>query len=248
MLDYQAPADLLAGRVILVTGASAGIGKTAALTYAKAGATVILLGRNVERLETVYDAIEAAGGPQPAIIPLDMLGATDQHYRDMAATIENQFGQLDGVLMNAGELGVLSPFDSIDDSTWDNVMKINVDATFRMTRALLPLLKASDDGRLIFTSSGVGKKGRAYWGAYAVSKFATEGMMQVLADENEQGPLRVNCINPGATRTSMRAKAFPGEDPETLKTPEQLMPLYLYLMGPDSKGVNGQSVDAQPKR
>ncbi|WP_406663037.1 YciK family oxidoreductase [Gallaecimonas sp. GXIMD1310] len=248
MLDYQAPADLLAGRVILVTGASAGIGKTAALTYAKAGATVILLGRNVERLEAVYDAIEAAGGPQPAIIPLDMLGATDQHYRDMAATIENQFGQLDGVLMNAGELGVLSPFDSIDDSTWDNVMKINVDATFRMTRALLPLLIASDDGRLIFTSSGVGKKGRAYWGAYAVSKFATEGMMQVLADENEQGPLRVNCINPGATRTSMRAKAFPGEDPETLKTPEQLMPLYLYLMGPDSKGVNGQSVDAQPKR
>lgn len=248
MLDYQAPADLLAGRVILVTGASAGIGKAAALTYAKAGATVILLGRNVERLETVYDAIEAAGGPQPAIIPLDMLGATDQHYRDMAATIENQFGQLDGVLMNAGELGVLSPFDSIDDSTWDNVMKVNVDATFRMTRALLPLLKASDDGRLIFTSSGVGKKGRAYWGAYAVSKFATEGMMQVLADENEQGPLRVNCINPGATRTSMRAKAFPGEDPETLKTPEQLMPLYLYLMGPDSKGVNCQSVDAQPKR
>lgn len=247
MLDYQPPLSLLAGRVILVTGASTGIGREAALHYARHGATLILLGRNVAKLETLYDEIAAAGYPQAAIIPLDMLGATDQHYRDMAATIDNQFGRLDGVLMNAGELGVLSPFETIDDSTWDKVMKINVDATFRMTRALLPLLKAAPDGRLIFTSSGVGKKGRAYWGAYAVSKFATEGMMQVLADEHCKGPLRVNCINPGGTRTAMRAKAFPGEDPQTLKTPADLMPLYLYLMGPDSKDVNGQSLDAQPK-
>ncbi|WKE67081.1 YciK family oxidoreductase [Gallaecimonas kandeliae] len=247
MLDYQPSPHLLDGRVILVTGASKGIGREAALQYAKHGATLILLGRNVPALESLYDEIEAAGCPQPAIIPLDMLGATDQHYRDMAATIENQFGHLDGALMNAGDLGVLGPFEQIEDKCWDRVMKINVDATFHMTRALLPLLKASEDGRLIFTSSGVGKKGRAYWGAYAVSKFATEGMMQVLADENSKGPLRVNCINPGGTRTAMRAQAFPGEDPMTLKTPADLMPLYLYLMGPDSKNVNGQSIDAQPK-
>ncbi|ROQ24781.1 YciK family oxidoreductase [Gallaecimonas pentaromativorans] len=247
MLDYQASKDILKNRVVLVTGASAGIGREAALCYAAHGATVLLLGRNVKNLEAVYDDIAAIGAPQAAIIPLDMLGATDQHYRDMALTIENQFGRLDGVLMNAGELGTLTPFEQTDDDSWDKVMKINVDATFRMTRALLPLLKASEDGRLIFTSSGVGKKGRAYWGAYAVSKFATEGMMQVLADENSKGPLRVNCINPGGTRTAMRAKAFPAEDPMTLKTPADLMPLYLYLMGPDSKSVNGQSIDAQPK-
>ncbi|MED5523850.1 MAG: YciK family oxidoreductase [Pseudomonadota bacterium] len=247
MLDYQASKDILKNRVVLVTGASAGIGREAALYYAAHGATVLLLGRNVKNLEAVYDDIAAIGAPQAAIIPLDMLGATDQHYRDMALTIENQFGRLDGVLMNAGELGTLTPFEQTDDDSWDKVMKINVDATFRMTRALLPLLKASEDGRLIFTSSGVGKKGRAYWGAYAVSKFATEGMMQVLADENSKGPLRVNCINPGGTRTAMRAKAFPAEDPMTLKTPADLMPLYLYLMGPDSKSVNGQSIDAQPK-
>lgn len=247
MLDYQASKDILKNRVVLVTGASAGIGRGAALCYAAHGATVLLLGRNVKNLEAVYDDIAAMGAPQAAIIPLDMLGATDQHYRDMALTIENQFGRLDGVLMNAGELGTLTPFEQTDDDSWDKVMKINVDATFRMTRALLPLLKASEDGRLIFTSSGVGKKGRAYWGAYAVSKFATEGMMQVLADENSKGPLRVNCINPGGTRTAMRAKAFPAEDPMTLKTPADLMPLYLYLMGPDSKSVNGQSIDAQPK-
>lgn len=247
MLDYQASKDILKNRVVLVTGASTGIGREAALCYAAHGATVLLLGRNVKNLEAVYDDIAAMGAPQAAIIPLDMLGATDQHYRDMALTIENQFGRLDGVLMNAGELGTLTPFEQTDDDSWDRVMKINVDATFRMTRALLPLLKASEDGRLIFTSSGVGKKGRAYWGAYAVSKFATEGMMQVLADENSKGPLRVNCINPGGTRTAMRAKAFPAEDPTTLKTPADLMPLYLYLMGPDSKSVNGQSIDAQPK-
>ncbi|WP_115718862.1 YciK family oxidoreductase [Gallaecimonas mangrovi] len=247
MLDYIAPENFLKDRVILVTGASAGIGREAAINYAKYGATVILLGRNVKMLEEIYDVIEQKGWPQPAIIPLDMTGATDQHYRDMAVTIENQFGHLDGVLMNAGELGELTPFEQIDDETWDKVMLVNVDATFRMTRALLPLLKDADDGRLIFTSSGVGKKGRAYWGAYAVSKFATEGMMQVLADENSKGPLRVNCINPGGTRTAMRAKAFPAEDPMTLKTPADLMPVYLYLMGPDSKDTNGQSIDAQPK-
>lgn len=247
MLDYQPAPELLKNRVILVTGAGDGIGKAAAIDYAKHGATVILLGRTVEKLEHVYDAIEANGGPQPAIIPLDLRGATDANYVDMAETIESQFGRLDGILHSAGILGKMTPFEQADSALWEEVMKVNVTAGMMLTKALLPLLRQSEDASVIFTSSGVGKKGRAYWGAYAVSKFATEGLMQVLADELSNTRIRCNCINPGATRTAMRAKAYPAEEASLLKTPEDLMPLYLYLAGPDSQGTNGQSLDAQPK-
>ncbi|OOE97202.1 YciK family oxidoreductase [Salinivibrio sp. MA351] len=247
-MDYQVTSDALQGRVILVTGAGAGIGRQAALSYAEKGATVILLGRTVKKLEAVYDEITATGAPQPAIIPLDMLGATRQHYLDMADTIDQQFGRLDGVLHNAGLLGVLSPFDQIDEKSHDDVMKVNVKATMLMTQALLPLLKKSDDARVVFTTSTVGHQGRAYWGSYAISKFATEGMMQVLADEMSDTKVRVNAINPGGTRTSMRASAFPGEDPDTLKTPLDIIPLYVYLMAPEGVEVHGQCIDAQPKR
>lgn len=247
-MDSQVTSDALQGRVILVTGAGAGIGRQAALSYAEKGATVILLGRTVKKLEAVYDEITATGAPQPAIIPLDMLGATRQHYLDMADTIDQQFGRLDGVLHNAGLLGVLSPFDQIDEKSHDDVMKVNVKATMLMTQALLPLLKKSDDARVVFTTSTVGHQGRAYWGSYAISKFATEGMMQVLADEMSDTKVRVNAINPGGTRTSMRASAFPGEDPDTLKTPLDIIPLYVYLMAPEGVEVHGQCIDAQPKR
>ncbi|RCU50593.1 YciK family oxidoreductase [Corallincola holothuriorum] len=246
-MDYQAANDLLKDRVILVTGAGDGIGRQAALTYASHGAVVILLGKTVSKLEQTYDLIVAANGPEPAIVPLDMQGATEQHYIDMASTIEEQFGRLDGVLLNAGMLGVLSPFEQIDLASWETVMKVNVTAQMMMTKPLLPLLRKADDAALIFTSSGVGKKGRAYWGSYAVSKFATEGMMQILADELSNTNVRVNAINPGATRTSMRSTAYPGEDASKLKTPAEIMPTYLYLMGPDSQDIRGQSVDAQPK-
>jgi Dehydrogenases with different specificities (related to short-chain alcohol dehydrogenases) len=247
-VDYQVTSDALKGRVILVTGAGAGIGRQAALSYAEKGATVILLGRTVKKLEAVYDEIAAMGAPQPAIIPLDMLGATRQHYLDMADTIEQQFGRLDGVLHNAGLLGVLSPFDQIDEKSHDDVMQVNVKATMLMTQALLPLLKKSDDARVVFTTSTVGHQGRAYWGSYAISKFATEGIMQVLADEMSDTKVRVNAINPGGTRTGMRASAFPGEDPDTLKTPLDIIPLYVYLMAPEGVDVHGQCIDAQPKR
>lgn len=247
-MDYQVAADALKDRVILVTGAGDGIGRQAALSYAEKGATIILLGRTVAKLEKVYDEIEALGGKQPAIIPLDMLGATRQHYNDMAETIEQQFGRLDGILHNAGLLGVLSPFDQIDEKAHDEVMQVNVKATMLITQALLPLLKKSDDARVVFTSSTVGHVGRAFWGSYSISKFATEGMMQVLADEMTNTNVKVNAINPGGTRTSMRAKAFPGEDPNTLKTPLDIMPLYVYLMAPEGRSLHGQCVDAQPKR
>lgn len=247
-MEYQVAADALNGKVILVTGAGDGIGRQAALSYAQHGATVILLGRTVKKLESVYDEIEAAGGAQPAIIPLDMLGATRQHYIDMVDTIEQQFGRLDGVLHNAGLLGVLSPFDQIEEKAFDEVMQVNVKATFLMTQAIMPLIQKSEDGRIVFTSSTVGHAGRAFWGAYAMSKFATEGMMQVLADELSNSSVKVNAINPGGTRTRMRASAFPGEDAKSLKTPEDIMPLYVYLMAPEGADVNGQCIDAQPKR
>ncbi|MFA0438547.1 YciK family oxidoreductase [Vibrio sp. 10N.286.49.C2] len=247
-MEYSTALEALKGKVILITGAGAGIGRQAALSYAKHGATVILLGRNVANLELIYDEIEKAGYPQPAIIPLDLKGATKQNYIDMAETIESQFGHLDGLVHNAGVLGTLSPFDQIDEETFDDVMQINVKAEFLMTQALLPILKKSQAGRIIFTSSTVGHIGRTFWGTYAISKFATEGMMQILADELSDSAIRVNAINPGATRTRMRAKAYPGEDANALKTPSDLMPLYLHLMDPSVSDINGQCIDAQPKR
>ncbi len=178
MFNYQATPQALAGKVILVTGAGDGIGKAAALCYAKHGATVILLGKTTNKLTAVYDEIVAAGWPEPAIVPLDLKGATAKHYKDMAATIKAEFGKLDGVLHNAGLLGVLSPFEHLDLPTWQDIMQVNVTAAMLMSQALVPVLKLAPQASVVFTSSGVGRQGRAYWGGYAVSKFATEGLMQ----------------------------------------------------------------------
>ena len=245
MLEYQAAKDLLINKTILITGAGDGIGRAAAISFAKHGATVILLGKTVNKLEAVYDQIVQEGYPKPAIIPLDLKGATEQNYVDMAETIEAQFGHLDGALHNASLLGVLGPFEHISMDSVKEVMQVNVIAEIMMTRALLPIMKKAPKASLVFTSSGVGRQGRAFWGEYAISKFATEGMMQAIADEYEGSSLRVNSINPGATRTGMRANAYPAENPSTLKEPEDIMATYLYLMGDDSAEVNGQQLNAQ---
>ncbi|EDQ01073.1 YciK family oxidoreductase [Shewanella benthica] len=245
MLEYQAEKDLLINKTILITGAGDGIGRAAAISFAKHGATVILLGKTVKKLEAVYDRIVQAGYPKPAIIPLDLKGATEQNYVDMAETIEEQFGHLDGALHNASLLGVLGPFEHISMDSVKEVMQVNVIAEIMMTRALLPIMKKAPKASLVFTSSAVGRQGRAFWGEYAISKFATEGMMQSIADEYEGSSLRVNSINPGATRTGMRANAYPAENPSTLKEPEDIMATYLYLMGDDSADVNGQQLNAQ---
>ncbi|MBU3019662.1 YciK family oxidoreductase [Paraglaciecola agarilytica] len=247
MFNFQPTSGLLTSKTILVTGAGDGIGKEAALQFAKYGATVILLGRTVSKLEAVYDEIVANGGPEPAIIPLDLQGATPQHYRDMANTIDNQFASLDGVLHNASLLGHLEPFQQINEDDWNNVMQVNVNSQFFMTQALIPVMKKSTNASLVFTTSSVGLKGRAYWGSYSISKFATQGMMEVIADENENTSIRANCINPGGTRTNMRAQAYPAEDASKLKTPEEIMPLYLYLMSDASKHESGKTFHAQPK-
>ncbi|MFK3943026.1 YciK family oxidoreductase [Pseudomonas monteilii] len=246
MFDYTARPDLLAGRIILVTGAGRGIGAAAAQAYAAHGATVLLLGKTEANLIEVYDQIEAAGHPQPVVIPFNLETAEPHHYGELAALIETQFGRLDGLLNNASIIGPRTPLDQLSGEHFMRVMHINVNATFLLTSTLLPLLRLSSDASIAFTSSSVGRKGRAHWGAYGVSKFATEGLMQTLADELEGvAPIRSNSINPGATRTAMRALAYPAENPQDNPAPEDIMPVYLYLMGPDSAGVNGQAFNAQ---
>ncbi|SNR90289.1 YciK family oxidoreductase [Pseudomonas segetis] len=246
MFDYTARPDLLKDRVILVTGAGRGIGAAAAKTFAAHGATVLLLGKTESNLSKVYDEIEAAGHPQAAVIPFNLETALPHQYDELAAMIENEFGKIDGLLHNASIIGPRTPVEQLSGENFMRVMQVNVNAMFMLTSTLLPLLKLSSDASVVFTSSSVGRKGRAYWGAYGVSKFATEGFMQTLADELENvAPVRTNSINPGATRTDMRAQAYPGENPDNNPVPADIMPVYLYLMGPDSTGVSGQAFDAQ---
>ncbi|MGE9550060.1 YciK family oxidoreductase [Erwinia amylovora] len=247
-MHYQPKSNLLTDRIILVTGASDGIGREAALTYARYGAQVLLLGRNPQKLQDVADEITARGNAAPHWFILDLDTATPERCQQLASEVAEKVSRLDGVLHNAGLLGEIVPMAQQDPQVWQRVMRVNIDATFFLTQALLPLLLKSTSGSLVFTTSSVGRQGRAGWGAYSVSKFATEGMMQVLAEEYGPQNLRVNCINPGGTRTRMRASAFPQEDAGKLKTPADIMPLYLYLMGDDSKRKTGISFDAQPGR
>ena len=244
--SYTYAGDILKGRIILITGSSDGIGKALALRAATVGAQVILHGRSVAKLEKIYDAIEAIeGAPRPSIAVLDLESANAQSYESLADSIADEFGRLDDLVHNASILGDRYSIEQYDAVTWQKVMHVNVTAAFALTQVMMPMLKNSEDPSVIFTSSGVGRKGKAFWGAYAVSKFATEGLSQVLADEHRHGGLRSNCINPGATRTNMRLAAYPAEDRDRLKRPEEILAPYIYLLGPDSKGVTGQSFDAQ---
>lgn len=247
--DEHIAQQSLKDRVILVTGAGYGIGRTAALNYARAGATVLLLGRTQEALNDTYDLIEAEQLPQPAVLPFDLETKEEALFQQLAQLITEHFGRLDGLLLNAGVLGQRTPLDNYHWETWQQVMQINVNGQFALVKQLLPLLhQAKEDASIIFTTSSVGREGRAYWGAYSVSKFATEGLMQVLAQELENtSNIRVNCINPGATRTQMRASAYMTENPKDVPEADIIMPLYLYLMSPSSIGTHGQSLDAQPK-
>ncbi|SRR5581483_9659399 len=241
MSSYLAPPDLLAGRTILITGAGAGIGRAAALAFAAHGATVVLLGRTRSKLERVYDEIETRGGPRPAMIELDLADAGLAHYAGIADTLEQEFGRLDGLLHNAAELGVLAPVELYDASTWERVLRVNLTAAFLLTRACLPLLKRAEDASIVFTTADVGRRARAYWGAYGAAASALEGLAQTLAQElADNTRVRVNTLDPGAVRTDFRAQAYPGENPRLHPLPEQIMETYLYLMGPASRGVSGR--------
>lgn len=249
MMDYRHysyPGNLLEGRIILITGASDGIGRALAVHAAGHGARVILHGRNASKLEKVYDEIEALqGAPRPSIAVMDLGAAGSEAYTSLADSLADEFGRLDGLVNNAGILGERYSIEQYDAAMWQQVMHVNVTAAFAITQVCLPLLRQSGDASIIFTSSGVGRVGKPFWGAYAVSKFATEGLSQVLASELEHSAIRVNCINPGPVRTEMRRAAYPAEDRDELKTAEEILPAYMFLLGPDSKGVTGKSLDAQ---
>jgi NAD(P)-dependent dehydrogenase (short-subunit alcohol dehydrogenase family) len=243
---YSPPPGVLRDRVILITGASDGIGKAVALAAAAHGARIILHGRNVKRLEAVYDAIVAANHPRPSILPLDLEKAGPPEYDGLAAAIEKEFGRLDGLLHNAGILGERAPIEHYDVAKWMRTLHVNTTVPFILTQRCMPLLRLSADPSLIFTSSGVVPRPRAYWGAYLVSKWGSEGLMRMLADELESAPaMRVNSLNPGKVRTNMRLQAYPAEDRATLPLPESIVAPYLFLLGPDSKGISGQALDCQ---
>mgnify|MGYP000568643992 FL=1 len=246
--SFVPPSNCLDGKTILVTGAGDGIGRVAALTYARYGATVLLLGRTSSKLEYVYDEIESLGGKQPAMLPMNLEGATYAEMQQLEGLINKEVGQLDGILHNAGVLGQLTPLEMYDVDTFAQVMKVNFTATFMLTQALLPLLKDADHGSVVFTSSTVGTHPRAFWGAYALSKQAVEGMSDIFTQETQNTTnLRFNCVNPGGTRTNMRAHAYPGENPMSLKTPEDIMAGYVCLMSDESIAVRGQVIELQPK-
>jgi NAD(P)-dependent dehydrogenase (short-subunit alcohol dehydrogenase family) len=234
----------LQDKVILVTGAATGIGRVIAKAYAENGATVILLSRSVPLLEGLYDEIIQAGLPKPAIYPLNLLTATPPNYEELQENIEKYFGRLDGILYNAAHLGSLTPIEHHTVEQWYEVMQVNLHSPFLLTQAVLPLLKRAPEASIIFTTCEVGLKAKAYWGAYAVSKFGCQGLMQILADELETNTaIRVNSINPGNIKTQLRTNAYPAENPEYLREPQDLIPIYLYLMGPKSRGITGRCFD-----
>ncbi len=245
-MPYNPASNLLAQRVILVTGAGDGLGRAAALAYARHGASVILLGRTVSKLEKVYDEIVAAGGPKPAITPMDLARATYDDYENLSRMTDKEFGRLDGLLHSAAELGTLTPLELYQPELWIRVVQVNLNAPYLMPRLCLGLLKRSEDASVIFSSSDVARHGRAYWGAYAVAGGGLERLMQIWADELETNTrIRFNSLNPGAVATTLRARAYPGELPTLHPGPEEVIAPYLYLMGPDSRGITGKAFDAR---
>lgn len=245
-LSYNASKNLLEHRTIVITGASDGIGKTIALACAAAGATVVLLGRTMAKLEAVYDAIEQSGGPQPAIFPINFESATAQDYAQLKSVLSKEFGKIDGLLHSAVATGTCTPIGQHSTDEWLTLMQVNATAPFMLTQCLLPLLLQSADASVVFTGTDVGYKGKAYWGAYAASKAAQENLMQSLADEFcESTKLRFNSINPGPTRTALRVNLYPAENPNSVPTADSHIAQYLYLLGPASQGVTGQQFKIQ---
>ena len=244
--NFDAKKDFLNGKTILITGASDGIGRVCAKAYADHGATVILLGRDQKKLELIFDEIEQSHPGKVIIHPLDFKTASMDDFKLLAHSVNEQFECLDGLIHNAALLGARTPIEFYPDQDWADLMQVNVNVPFQLTQVLLPALGRSPDARVLFISSSVGRVGRAYWGGYAVSKFALEGLMQTLAEEVENTTsIRVNSLNPGGTRTNMRRDAYPAENPENLPTAESLMPVYLYLMSSEAQSIHGQALNAR---
>lgn len=236
----------LNGRVIAITGATGGIGRAVALAAAREGAELVLIGRNVLKLQGLHAEIEQIAPGRSLMAQLDMEKALANDYDALAAAVLARYGRLDGLVHCAGILGALTPIEHYDVPMWCRVLHVNVTAAFALTQVLLPALRRSTDASIIFTSSAVGRQGKAYWGSYAVSKFAVEGLVQVLAAELAgNSKVRVYALNPGPARTSMRRQAYPSENVESLPLPETLTGPYLRLLGPAGKDISGQSLDCQ---
>ena len=238
--------NCLEDKVILVTGAGDGIGKAAAISYASHGAKVILLGKTLANLENTYDEITTKGYSDPSISLLDLSTADGNDYDDLKNNLAINYKHLDGLLLNASILGDRSPIEDYDISIWVQTLHVNLTAQFILVKTLLPVLHLSNKASVVFTSSGVGKVGKAFWGAYSVSKFGIEGLSQILSNEHSNDKsIRFNCINPGAIETKMRKAAYPLENPMNLLKPEDIMKKYLWLMSDDSSDIFGQSIDCQ---
>jgi len=244
--EFIPEAGLLAGRDILITGASSGLGRALALACARLGASVILCGRNAGKLERLYDEIESSGAAKPALAVLDLATATATEYDGLAAVIGTEYGKLDGVVHAAGLLGDRTPLEQYDVPMWCKVLHVNLTAPFILTQVLLPHLRQSKDASVIFVSSGVVKQSRPYWGAYAIAKSGLEAVRGMWAEELEGEPnIRINSINPGRMRTPMRAAAYPAENPNTVPEPAAVAGAFLYLLSAHGRGIDGEFIDAQ---
>ena len=236
------PSDtFLEGKEILITGAGSGIGREVALACSKFGANLILLSKNSKKLYSLQDQIVANGYPEPLVVEFDFEKAKENDYLMLFEKLCEEYEKLDGLVHIAGILGYLSPILNTSLNQLKAVMKVNFESNFLLTQLCIPLLTNASNPSVIFTSSGVGRKGRAFWTSYSISKFAIEGLMQTLADEYEDD-MRINSYNPGATKTAMRAQAFPAEDPSTLKTPQERVNDYLWLLS-DSNISTGKTYD-----
>lgn len=243
--DYAIKTGELKGKTILVSGANRGFGKAITLDLAKAGAEVIMLGRDLGSLEGVYDEVLDLGYQQPILYPLDLEGATAENYQVLAENILSQFGKLDGLIHNAAIIGTMTTIEQYDIKLWYKTMQINLNAAFMLTQFLIPPLQKSNDSRILFVSSAVGRAARAYWGAYGVSKFAIEGLSKTLAEELEKTNIRVNSLDPKRIRTQMRQSAYPAENPQKIPLPSTLSPAIVYLMSANSQHLNGEKLTLQ---
>jgi NAD(P)-dependent dehydrogenase (short-subunit alcohol dehydrogenase family) len=238
--------DSLRDRVIFITGASGGLGAPLARACAAQGATVILHGRVVRKLEALYDDIIAAQHPEPVILPLDLAKATAEDFGNVANALQAQLGRLDGLVHTAAMLGSLGPIEHQSFDSWLALLRVNVAAPMGLTRAVMPLLDGASDASVIFTLDNRGEEPRAYWGGYAVTKAAIATLARELADEwDNRAHLRINAVVPGPIRSPLRGQTHPGEDRASLPPPDSLVPLYLHLLAGQRKDASGQIVDAQ---
>jgi len=245
--DYQPTAGSLEGRVVLVTGATGAIGEQVCRQAAAAGATVVLLDKEIKTLETLYDRIVGDHQPEPAIYPMNLEGATFDHFPEVAQRVREGLGRLDGLVHCAARVGQVAPLELYDMEAWYRTLQVNLNAAFMLTQACLPLLRQSDQASIIFTTDVSGRSGKPYGGAYTVANAALEGLMRVLAQETaDNTSVRINTLDPGIVASSLRAEEYPWENPLELTQPQQVVGAYLRLLGPEGRGYHGQQLTVEP--